>query len=298
MKGKILMKKFLLVSILLITITLGWFTVINCNTKMQLEKIIEFDKDLYGYATLTNSDLMFWNLSNGKGKRWVEWKRGGKTLKRIDNAGGCKCSLDGKYYAYLNLSDERNKAICINNDNNETIAVFELGKYGADFFWAFNSKYLFIKKRENNSETILYKYNIFEKTSEKILDLSIYFAPVIVEDEKVIYLLKIKDNTESDIVRYDLSNKKFKTLSFPSIPKLWIFDYYTVSPNGKILVFQNCHNEDSAMYIINLENSKIIDRVSVPEGGLISDYSWKPDSSHFVFTTDMKVVYKYTIPKY
>lgn len=81
------------------------------------------------------------------------------------------------------------------------------------------------------------------------------------------------------------------------IPKLWIFDYYTVSPNGKIIVFQNCHNEDSAMYIINLENSKIIDRVPAPYGQL-ANYSWKPDSSYFVFTTDMKAVYKYTIPKY
>ena len=147
---------------------------------------------------------------------------------------------------------------------------------------------------------MIYKYNIFEKTSEKIFEAN-YFTPVIVEDENIIYFLKYNtsDNFDpgSDIVRYDLINKKFEKLSFPSIKKLWIFDDYTVSPNGKIVAFQNCHQEDSALYVINLENSKIIDRVPFSYGQL-TNYYWKPDSSYFVFTPDSKVFYKYTIPKY
>jgi hypothetical protein len=182
------MKKPFLVSILLITIiTFSWFAMTTCQNKVKYEKIIEFKDNQSGYATLTNSDLIILNLSNGKGKRWAEWNQGGKTLKRIDNAGECKYSLDGKYYAYLNLSDERNIAICINNDNDETIAVFELGKSGADFFWTYNSECLFINKDENDIEVIL-KYNILERTSEQIFETKVHYSPIIVKDENIIYL--------------------------------------------------------------------------------------------------------------
>jgi Tol biopolymer transport system component len=51
------------------------------------------------------------------------------------------------------------------------------------------------------------------------------------------------------------------------------------------------------MYVIDLENLKVIDRIPAPKG-LSANYSWKPDGSYFVFTTDMKAVYKYTISKY
>ena len=291
------MKKFLLVSILLLTITLSWFTVTNCKTKVKLEKIIKFEENISGYVTLTNSDLIILNLFGEEDKRWVEWNRGGKTFKRVDNIIGCKYSPDGKYYAYLNLS---NKTINIKNNNDETIATIETGEYNRSFFWAYNSTYLLIKRYENNT-TVINKYNIFKKTIEKIFE-GIYFNPVMAEDENTIYFLKYNTSDYfdpgSDIVRYDLTNKKFEKLNFSSIQKLWIYDDYTVSPNGKIVVFQNCHQEDSALYVIDLENLKVIDRVPVPNGDLLSNYSWKPDSSFFIFTSDSKVFYKYTIPKY
>jgi Tol biopolymer transport system component len=148
---------------------------------------------------------------------------------------------------------------------------------------------------------VINKYNIFKKTIEKIFE-GIYFNPVMAEDENTIYFLKYNTSDYfdpgSDIVRYDLTNKKFEKLNFSSIQKLWIYDDYTVSPNGKIVVFQNCHQEDSALYVIDLENLKVIDRVPVSNGDLLSNYSWKPDSSFCIFTSDSKVFYKYTIPKY
>lgn len=293
----ILMKKLFLASALFVAITLGWFIFVRSQNEIKAEKIIEFNDNQSGYVTLTNSDLIILNLFGEENKRWVEWNRGGNTFKRVDNIIGCKYSPDGKYYAYFNLSDE---TINIRNNNDETIATIETDEHNRSFFWAYNSTHLLIEKYENNTN-VINKYNIFEKTIEKIFEAN-YFNPVMVEDENIIYFLKYNTSDYfdpgSDIVRYDLINKKFEKLSFPSIQKLWIFDNYTVSPNGKIIVFQNCHNEDSAMYIINLENSKVIDRVPVPEGGLISNYSWKPDGSFFVFTTDLRVVYKYTIPKY
>lgn len=289
------MKKNILLSLFILSILINSIIFADGDLN-KIPKIIEFDNGLLGDASLTNDNkLLILNLGNNKGQ-WVEWHKNGKTIKRIENAGGCVYSPDGKNYAYLNLPD---KKIYIKDTESDKIISIFVTKRGADFVWTYDSKSLIIGMHDKL--TIIIKFNISTGVSEKIIESDIYFSATTVINNDKIYLLKDKTpdapDSDCDIVRYNLLSKKFETISFSFIKELWIFDYFTVSPDEKIIVFQNCSLKDSAMYIINLDTLKIIDKIKLKGNIQLSDFSWSQDSSHFIFTATRKEIYKYTIPK-
>ncbi|NLW46717.1 MAG: hypothetical protein GXY86_05225 [Firmicutes bacterium] len=292
------MKKYILLSLFLLSIIINSIIFANGDLN-KISKIINFDNDLIGDASLTNDNkLFFLNLSNSNGHgQWVEWQKNGKTIKRIMNASGCKISPDGKYYSYLDLQDY--KINIIDADDDEKINTFST-KRGANVQWTSDSKNLIIETSDNLTK--IYKFNISTGVTEKILESEIFFSATTVINNNILYLLKDKTpdapDSDCDIVRYNLLTKKFEVISFPFIKDLWIFDYFTVSPDEKIIVFQNCSLKDSAMYIISMDTLKVIDKIKLKGNVLLSGSSWSHDSSHFIFTATMKEIYKYTIPKY
>ena len=101
----------------------------------------------------------------------------------------------------------------------------------------------------------------------------------------------------SEIYRYDLTNKKFTKIPLPN--DLDVTTDFTISPDEKVIIFNNIFDGNRYMYVIDRATLKIVDKVETPqEAAPEFAYSWKADSSYVIFTMDYKEIYKYTIPNY
>ena len=154
-------------------------------------------------------------------------------------------------------------------------------------------------------DNIIYNYNISTGIKKEILQSSVFFNPIPVKNENIIYLLKNINDDPSDplpsceVYRYDLANKSFSKIALPNIKNFDITTDFTISPNEKVIIFNNIFDGNRYMYVIDKETLKIIDKVETPqEAAPEFAYSWKSDSSYVIFTMDYKEIYKYTIPKY
>ena len=86
-----------------------------------------------------------------------------------------------------------------------------------------------------------------------------------------ITLYLLKDQMESagspcDIVKYNLVTKTFQLIKMPN-EKIAAFDYFTISPNEQVEIFQ-C---GTLLYVIDLTKNSIIDKIGVPSGGFQSN---------------------------
>ena len=81
----------------------------------------------------------------------------------------------------------------------------------------------------------------------------------------------------------------------PPIEGLNIYDNFTVSPDEKIAVF---YGSIKYIYIIDLNNIRIIDKITVPKQSFNIVFGWDLEGTYVLLTLTAKEVYKYVIPDY
>lgn len=268
----------------------------NITSASSLENLYKFSDNQSGYASLNSKDgsLLITYFENDKSGLY--WYSKGKVVRQVKNFSKGIFSPNGKYYTTL-----KGKTLYVNFSNGEAYKKFIVQDIPYDLVaWAYNSMY-FYKCDWINKETILYRYDVERGTKQQILKSNgVYFHPVTVKNENIIYLLKNLTPDEAgwycEIVKYDIQNKKFEPVKLAMINNLWISDDFTVSPDEKIYIFYN--NNDGIIYVVDSVNSNIIDKIKTPpmesQPGV---YFWNPDGSYLIFTMTQKEIYKYTPPK-
>ena len=161
------------------------------------------------------------------------------------------------------------------------------------YSWGFDEKYVYIC--EFGQETIIYRYNVISGHKEEILASGIYFHPVTVADHNILYLLRNKTpdapDYDCDLVKYNLDSKTIETVDM-SFEQFSIYDTFTISPDEKLVVFQNF---DSYVNVVDLQEGSVIDKFKLSFGAYIYGYSWSLDGSSVVFAESFENIYKYYI---
>jgi hypothetical protein len=164
--------------------------------------------------------------------------------------------------------------------------------------WSYDSKKIyFCEQAEGN---ITYCFEIEKGIKKRILiSKRVYFHPLTVLNENILFFLEntIPDEAGAicNIVKYNLLSKKFEKIKLPKIEDLNIFQAYTISPNGKIALFEN--TTDGFIYVVDISKIYIIDKIELAMNSSPEAFSWSLDSSYVTFTMTWKEIYKYTIPK-
>jgi len=282
---------FLLIFILLISI--GCQTI---NGKSPLEKVLVFKGENAGYASLNSKDgSLLVNYSDLKGNKGIYWYKDKKIINRIPNVMDGSVSPNGDYYSFYNKSENM---LYIFKENGQLMNKFNIEGFTSGSTWSYDSKYIYW---DEYGEKYIYRIDIFTGTKELILESKrIYNSPVAINNPDILYLLeRISPNdsdSDSNIVKYDLKNNKIEKVILPPIKDLFIFDSYSISPNGKIAVFPDEHSGN--MYVIDIMKNKIIDTIMMPDPSHPQKYSWESDSSYFIFNVTGQEIDKYTIPKH
>jgi Tol biopolymer transport system component len=287
------MKKFIFsLFIVFIISSLGLTVTGSAN----LDVIYNFSDKESGYASLnnTNGNLLVTYFKDG-GETGINWYESGKLKKQIKNASKGSFSPNGKYYVYL-----KQNILFINESTGKQLKKFTVKDTPFDLVsWSYDSKY-FYKCDRSEGEILLYRYSIDKEIRQEILrSKKYYFHPVTVKDNDIIYLLKNPTPEEvglyCEIVKYSIKNHKFEQVKLPVIDDLWISNDFTVSPDGKILVF--CNDNEGIIYFVDMIKQSVIDKIKAPMNAQPGIYSWRPDGSNFIFTMTQKEIYKYTPPK-
>jgi Tol biopolymer transport system component len=206
-------------------------------------------------------------------------------------------SPDGKYYSYT-----KDKVLYVFKKNGNFVNKYMLTDEPESTVWTFDSKQIFV---------CIYNYNINAKFNTCCIDIqsgtikqilkSHYYHPITINDNKKLFLLEDIDPkapaSDARIIQYDLQSKKAAIVKLPFINDLYIYEDFTVSPDGKIIIFKS----KRIVYVINIINQKIIDTFKLPGNLDIGDYSWKSDGTYVIFAYYSGTeygIYKYTLPKY
>lgn len=293
------MKRFLIVPLFLL------MGCIPINGKENLERIYIFDVDQVGYASISNVDdtllVAYRNINNeGRGIFWIKEQKKIKNIEKLELS-RARISPDGNFYSYM-IDNE----IFINNNKDIIIARISPQDFVESVVWAYDSKNIYICER--GTLDIIYSYNINTKVKKEILRSRIesqYFHLVAVINSNVIYLLENQTPgdpiPECDILQYDISKKKLTKIDLPILTNFGITTDFTISPDEKIIIFNNIFDGKRYMYVIDKTKVKIIDKINTDLNGQTAEdfwYSWKADSTYVVFTMDYKNIYRYSIPKY
>jgi WD40 repeat protein len=293
------MKRFLLPVIFVLLI--GFANVSGETTR--LTKVYSFINGENGYAVLNNKDeslivTYFNNIQESNGVFW--YKEGKKTIITSCAENG-SVSPDGKYYFYT-----KNKELYIFRDNKSLVCKIVLMEEPESLVWAYNSEQLYVCVCKNSNNDI-YCISVQNGTIKNIMS-SKFYHPITVRDPNKLFLLEdIEPNapaSNAKIVQYDLKTKKVVFVKIPYIKDLYIYQYFTVSPDGRVVIF----NSNGKIYIVDIVNKKVIESFELPgnfkitETPDVSDYSWKSDGSYVIFAyysgKPEYGIYKYTLPKY
>ena len=123
---------------------------------------------------------------------------------------------------------------------------------------------------------------------------NIYFHPVPVKDNNIIYVLK---NNEPDgpaydcsIAKVDIRTKEITDITLP-LKNYFLYDVFTVSPDGRFLIFQN---DDGYIYILDIENQTIVDKIKALKNTHANMFNWEIDGKYVIFTMTSKEMFKYS----
>lgn len=293
------MKRFLLPIIFFLLI--GFVNVSGETTR--LTKVYSFENDESGYAVLNNKDdsLLVTYYSHKNSNKGIFWYKQGKKVKTINGAVNGSISPDGSYYSYV-----KNSELCIFKENGSLVKkVNVVGDEQESIAWSYDSKQLYVCRYQNR------KYNIYciniQSGTMKLILRSNYYHPVPIIDNNKIFLLEDEvpyEPSNAKIIQYDLKTGKATLVKLPPIKDLFIYGEFTVSPDGRIVIF----NSQGKIYVVDIVDQRIIDTFELPgefeisETPDISNFSWKPDDSYVIFayysTKPEFGIYKYTLPKY
>jgi len=262
----------------------------------RLEKLLTFDESEIGYASLSSTDdtlLVSYGYSFPDEQKpgTTFWVRNGKKIKSINNLDHTKISPDGNHYMYI-----KNHVIYVNDKKDTTIRKISTLDMIRPGEWSYDSKSFYFMDRD-----YIYNYNISTGVKKVILLKKQYCKIITVKNNNVIYLLKDTNDDPieptREIYRYDILKKEFTQITLPKLKNFSVTDDFTISPDEKIIMFNNIFLGMKHLYVIDAINFKFIDELETPMNCRNDfDYSWKTDSSYVIFTMDYKEIYKYTIP--
>lgn len=287
------MKRYIILLFVLVLL-INIYQIINGQSL--LEKVMVFKGENAGYASFNSKDGSLLINHSSKGNKEIYWYKDNKIIKRIPNVTLGLVSPSGDYYSYYNKTEN---ILYIFKENSQLMNKFIIKNFN-DSTWSYDSKYIYWCEY-GKKDYIVHRINIFTGVNEHLLDSKrIYISPIATNDNDVLFLLESIHPKESDsdynIVKYDLIKKKIEKVILPPIKDLFIFDSYTISPNGKIVVFEDANS--GYVYIVDLVKVKIIDKITLPSNSSPGYYSWKNDSSYFIFNVTGQEIDKYIIPKY
>jgi hypothetical protein len=289
------MKQIML--ILLVCLFLCCFTV--SGNEGVVEKILSSQYSVCGCLNNKDDSMMVSYYSDDGQQTGIYYYKNNKKWNEIKGVSYGTISPNGKLFTYIKrdtlmLFDKKGKLfkkININSNNIDTIT------------WSLDSKYLYISLFED--KTNLYRIDIAKGKNEKICSFDDCMKPVPLKNNNEFVWMQSKDPkaaaSDCNLVKYNYISKKFNQVKIPLIKDLYIYEDFTISPNGKILMFQS----KKTIYVIDLVKQKIISKFTLPGFAFpelpdIGEYSWKSDSSYVVFSCLLSQhygIYKYTVPQ-
>ncbi len=268
------------------------FTGCSIEGKTALEKIFEFPEEQMGYGSVNSTDdsllITFYNFDE---ERWIFHQKNGV---KIENASNGIFSPDGRYYVY-----EKDNKLYICDKNDKLINSVSVNDIYYPVVWSYDSKGIYFC--EQSEKTTAYYFDIIKETKKEILKSNnIYFRPISTKEENILYFLENTTPNEAEsechIVSFNLLTKRFERIKLPKIKELHIFQEYTISPNGQIILFENI--ADAFIYVVDVKENQILDKIKIEMNASVGGFSWKSDGSYVIFTMTQREIYKYTIPKY
>lgn len=288
------MKRIIIVILILFVIFAGSTTSGSAANRLN---VITSSKEIYTNAYINSSDdSLLINQWYNNSSLIMKWVKQNVTVKQIQGVYGT-ISPDGHYYTYT-----KNNMLYLFEENDRLINKFpwDIRLYPT-MAWSWDSKFIYYSIGENYNT--IYRIDANKGIREKISN-DIYFNPVTVQDGNILFLLKDKDPnavmSPSEVVKYNLTTKKAQIIKLPEIKDRYIHEDFTISPDGKILVFQN---NGAGIYVINIQTQKIIDQFDIfdiPGNNVVSSFSWKSDGSYLIFSSSSPSqgyrLYKYFPP--
>jgi Tol biopolymer transport system component len=292
--------KRLIICILFI-IFIGFSNVSGETTR--LTKVYSFENKKIGYAELNNKDeslMITYEDYYNFGTKGVFWYKQGKKVKTINGIANVTISHDGACYSYT-----KNKNLYIFKENGVLFRKIVLIDEPESIVWSYDSKQQYVCIFQNTKSNI-YCIDVQSGVLKQILR-SQYYHPITTNDNNKLFLLEPKDTsgagTDDKIIKYDLKSKKSTIVKLPFIKDLYIHEHFTVSPDGKLIIFES----RGIVYVVNNISQTIIDTFELPGSSIITQssevlhYSWKSDGTYVIITYDFGTeygIYKYTLPKY
>jgi WD40 repeat protein len=290
------MKRYILLFCLISIIFL--VNIVNGEDKPNLEKLIIFEKgEQVSSISMNNTDeslllSTFTGIQPEITFNICFYKRT-QVFKKVSNATNGTFSPNGEYYTYI-----KSNLLYLNNKKDKLLDKIPVKGTIESVVWSYDSGSIYICQQDK--DYIVKRYDLKTKELKEVLSSKkVYFHPVTVKNNNVLYLLENKYPGEAgadcNIVQFDLTKKKFEQVKLPEIKDLWIFDGFSISPDGKIAIFENAN--DGVIYMVDLIKSKVIDTISTFENSMPGEYCWKSDGSYVLFTMSLKEVFKYRTPK-
>lgn len=248
-----------------------------------------------GSASLNSVDGTLLCSASAKSRSRVFWLGNGVITKQIPNADYGLFSPDGALYFYT-----KGGTLFICTTTNQVVRSFELRSALESLVWSGDSRSLIMCAGEYSKGSlpnyVVSRYEIATGKTSILLRTVDCFRPVTTNDADLIYLLR-KQRPEladgpCDIVRYSISTKSLTKVDLPE-GRYFLFDSLTVSPNGRIVMFDG----GGALFVIDLHMNKIIDCVDLREHPFAADFTWSSDSSYVIFALMQRQLVKYVVPK-
>ncbi len=266
---------------------------VSGQEKIRLEKLLTFNKSEIGYASLSSiGDTLLvsygYSFPDEQKPGTTFWFRNGKKIRSITNLNNTRISPDGNYYMYV-----KNHVIYVNDKKDKIIGKISTQDIIMPGEWSCDSKSFYFM-----SEDYIYNYNIATGIKKVILSKKQYCKIIPVKNNNVIYLLKDTNDDPieptREIYRYDILKKEFTQIMLPKIKNFAVTDDFTISPNEKVIMFNNIFLGMKYLFVIDANNFEIINKFDTPMDCRNNfNYSWKTDSSYVIFTMDYKEIYKY-----
>lgn len=267
------------------------------NGNPNLSLIRKYEKGKAGFAFLNNQDesLMYSeitriSLNNSFAK--VTWERNDGEWQYFDNALNARFSPRGDY-----LSFYRDSQLYVYASSGTFLRRIPIKTVMYDYAWSYDSRYIFISE-DKLGEHILYRFDVVMGEKVEILKSEVYFYPVTVLNNNVLYLLRNKTPEdpmwECDIVKLSLESGEIMPLKLP-IGDYTLYFSFTISPDETKAILPPDPVEQ--MFVVDLVENRVIDTFDLEQegGGDPNYYSWRLDGSYVIVT--MHHIYKYAFGK-
>jgi len=263
------------------------------NGNPNLSLIRKYEKEKVGFALLNNQDesLMYsevTHISINKHIARVIWERNDGEWQYYDNASYAQFSPRGDY-----LSFYREQQLYVYTSSGTLLWRIPIKTEMYDYAWSYDSRSIFISENKLR-EHILYRFDVVLGEKKEILKSEVFFYPVTVLNNNVLYLLRNKTPEdpmwECDIVRLNLESGEITPLKLP-IGDYTLYFSFSISPDETKVILPPDPIEQ--MYVLDLVENRVIDTFDLEQEPCF--YSWRLDGSYVIVT--MRHIYKYVFGK-